>query len=159
MRSTTLRYGESAGKRRKFRRFRHHHELHQRHMRFRPSNFVDHWARTMFELESERLETKGSATNTHWESTGSIVNTPTSSSIVWYLAVWIETEDSIPFWTNRFISRLRHQAQTVDPTPGKDSVLPEVQSPTAKLQVASVPHTTNHSPTVPTNIQEYIVDS
>jgi hypothetical protein len=49
--------------------------------------------------------------------------------------------------------------KSVDPTPDKDSVLPEVQSPTAKLQVTSVPHTTNHSPTVPTNIQEYIVDS
>jgi hypothetical protein len=51
------------------------------------------------------------------------------------------------------------QRGCVDPTPDKDSVLPEVQLPTAKLQVASVPHTTNHSPTVPTNIQEYIVDS
>jgi hypothetical protein len=47
----------------------------------------------------------------------------------------------------------------VDPTPGKDNVSPEVQSPTAKSQVASVPHTTNHGPTVPTNIHEYNVDS
>jgi hypothetical protein len=47
----------------------------------------------------------------------------------------------------------------VDQTPGKDNVSPEVQSPTAKRQVASVPHTTNHSPTVPTNIQEYNIDS
>jgi hypothetical protein len=50
-------------------------------------------------------------------------------------------------------------AENVDPTPSKDNVSPEVQSPTAKHQVASVPHTTNHSPTVPTNIQEYSVDS
>jgi hypothetical protein len=40
------------------------------------------------------------------------------------------------------------QRGCVDPTPGKDNVSPEVQSPTAKSQVASVPHTTNHSPTV-----------
>jgi hypothetical protein len=51
------------------------------------------------------------------------------------------------------------QRGCVDPTPGKDNVSPEVQSPTAKSQVASVPHTTNHSPSVPTNIQEYNVDS
>jgi hypothetical protein len=51
------------------------------------------------------------------------------------------------------------QRRCVDPTHGKDNVSPEVQSPTAKRQVASVPHTTNHSPTVPTNIQEYNVDS
>jgi hypothetical protein len=51
------------------------------------------------------------------------------------------------------------QRGCVDPTLGKDNVSPEVQSPTAKSQVASVPHTTNHSPTVPTNIQEYNVDS
>jgi hypothetical protein len=51
------------------------------------------------------------------------------------------------------------QQGCVDPTPGKDNVSPEVQLPTAKRQVTSVPHTTNHSPTVPTNIQEYSVDS
>jgi hypothetical protein len=51
------------------------------------------------------------------------------------------------------------QQGCVDQTPGKDNVSPEVQLPTAKRQVASVPHTTNHSPTVPTNIQEYNVDS
>jgi hypothetical protein len=56
-------------------------------------------------------------------------------------------------------SRIRAIDKCVDPTPGKDNVSPEVQSPTAKHQVASVPHTTNHSPTVPTNIQEYSIDS
>jgi hypothetical protein len=51
------------------------------------------------------------------------------------------------------------QRGCVDPTPGKDNVSLEVQSPTAKSQVASISHTTNHSPTVPTNIQEYSIDS
>jgi hypothetical protein len=59
-----------------------------------------------------------------------------------------------------FVSALlRKSTVFVDQTPGKDNVSPEVQSPTAKRQVASVPHTTNHSPTVPTNIQEYNIDS